>query len=119
MGYWTYFEGEIGIKIDDYHLNILKSYITRKFDLPVGIEVNRELIVVNDEWKNGSIMQDIISFISVYGELQYGYISCEGEDETDVWEIRVVEKKAYIREHGTATTLDRVINKERLENSLI
>jgi hypothetical protein len=113
MGYWTYFEGNLQIQLNEPHLSNLQTIISQKFTNKESIIVDENFLKVDDEWKDGSgFMEEVVLFIQERGVLISGDISCKGEDPKDIWEIFISHKKPFIREIGKMVTLDRSFRKE-------
>ena len=107
MGYYTYFQGEIKIELNEPHVSKLQNKLLEDFNGKDVIKVNEHSLTVNDEWKNGRLMENTLLFIKEHGKLLSGKILCSGEDQDDVWEIFISDGKPHICEIGTAMTLAR------------
>lgn len=116
MSYLTYFKGELDIQLNETHLNELKTYLSQNFEGKEVIVVEENSLVVDDEWKNGSLMEKVVLFIQEHGQLNSGRILCEGEDPKDIWEIIIVDNKPMIRELGKVITYSRAMFKDSVNS---
>lgn len=109
MGYWTYFEGELDIQLEEQHVTNLQNIISEYFGVKKVIEVNTNVLKVADEWKDSGLMGKVVRFIQDNGQLKTGSIHCHGEDPQDVWNICISENEAFIEERGIRMTLSRTL----------
>lgn len=108
MSYTTIFSGKLDIQLAGSYLSELQKKVAEDFRRGNPIEVNGNSLVVEGEWADTGYMENIVLFIETHGKLIDGVIRCQGEDfKEDLWEIFISGGEPYIRETGTALTLDR------------
>ncbi|MCK2000074.1 hypothetical protein MZM54_01580 [[Brevibacterium] frigoritolerans] len=115
MGYQTYFIGEMEIELGTQHLSNLKANLSHTFGSKNTVIVEENFLKIDDEWKNGGSLENIILFIEKYGKLISGTIKCYGENSTDVWEVIIKENKPFYREVGSSLTSHRATRRQRVD----
>lgn len=110
MGYTTNYYGQIYLS-DKKAIKIIKKMIKEEEepfeDYDIDINDDNEKYVhlnISCSWKDyDDWMMKLCYFVAMLDKSSYGEIECRGEENDDIWRIRILEDGVVLQEFATIT----------------
>lgn len=99
MGYLTTFNEEIGLKNKKAIATINKMIKNEEYPFDVQMtKIKKGILNISCDWKNyENDMEKICLFVALLDKNADGEINCEGEQQEDIWKIKIEDGNVLIQ----------------------